>query len=420
MRIAYLILLTLSLQSSSLYSQPKQDGEIAQFINSSEWFKVRDYFIQNQDSLSEFMKLCSKSLIDNFFNNPKGAIESLEVFTNKFGPQLGAENIKFITILAENYANSGDYDKTVLIYSSLINQLDSKLPAEQISGWRSQVKRYNVYKSTPPYQMIIKENKKDIIIPIDTGFIGIYLNYTHNGDTYRTIFDTGSATNAVSEEVAKRLGIKVLADSIVLSDGVNNLYGKMGVLDSIYLSKILFKNTPFMILPDASLHKNILDFDIILGLETMKLMEEVHFDFNRKQMKIPFKKNDSDADKNMIYISNAPFLNLSLNDKDIILFYDSGYKGNLLIDESFAKNIPTEKKPIIEKKRFRRAGGAYEAEYIRINDLQIGIGDNKFSLPKSYIGATMEKGGKGIIGSSFLEGANSLKINFKQMWVKRK
>lgn len=409
----------------SIKAQSKYDSEIAELINKNRWFELNKYYTQHKDSLSDFMNLCSASLLNNYFNNPKDAIANLEIFTDKYAMQLGAENINFACILAENYANNKEFDKAAAIYESLGQQLMGILPMESLKKIKGNRDRHQFYASIPILEMTKTVVNNDIIIPINIFEGGIFLDIHHKGQSYNTIFDTGSSINIVSDVYAEKMGLIPLLDSVIIND---SLLAKIAIADSINIGSILFKNVPFAIIESnkvLNVRVDSLDgsaplFEIVLGIEIMKLLEEVHFDFSRKQMTIPKMTSLFDGCKNMIYIDNMTYINIHIDDSSLLVFYDSGYFGDFTIANNFNIGLLKKENSEVKKQKFLNLNGVNEIELIELDNTKIKIKDQEFVLPVSYIGYIQNTHADAMIGKTFSDISDSLIINFKDMWIKCK
>lgn len=419
-RILLFILLTFAI-FSSIKAQSEYDVKCAELINKSRWFELNEYYNLNVDSLGEFMQLCAGGLIGNYFNKPEDAIRNLEVFTDKYAEELAGENINFAILLAENYALNKEFDKAAGIYFSLISQLTGIVSNELIANLSGNHKKYQLYASYPVMEINKYNTNTDSTIPFRTCRGGIFLDIKHKGIAYNSIFDTGASMNLATEESAKKMELNVLVDSVI----INNLPAKIAIADSIYLDSILFTNVPFAILPnnnDFSEISHLLDnseslFDIVIGNDIMRLLEEVKFDFTKNIMTVPiFNSTGYNKMKNMLYIRNHTYINLNINSNDLMVFYDSGYNGDFIIDENVLDFYPIKSDAKITQ-RSLTAEGIKKVDLIELDTIEIQINDRKMIVPTSYVGKVEEKEAQALIGKTLLEISDSITINFKDMWI---
>lgn len=422
-KMMFFFVFIFSLTSFISNGQSAYDSKALELINQGKWFELKSYYQVNQEYLGEFAKLCAGGLIGNYFNNPKEAIRNLEIFTDKYATQLGASNIDFACLLAENYANHKEYAKAVDIYDSLINQLGNVLPVNQIDKFKSNRLRYSVYSKKDDIFSFYKfENGTKVPIEVING--GLFFNVSSNCNDFKAIFDTGASMNIISERLANKLGVELLADSILFNE---TIYAKIVFVDEMKIGKMTLRNIPFVLLPNDSLDNKALHklpFDMVIGLEVMKMLQEIHIDLNEKVMAIYHDYSpDSTAVGNMIYINNTTYLNLKVDDTDLLFFYDSGYNGELIILPEAAARLNKSIDSTKHKKethRFLSAKGEINSELVKIDKVEIELSKDQIVTSDLYIG-TLNLGSNyasGTIGKTLLELSDYIVINFQDLCIK--
>lgn len=421
MKKAYLFLLLFVFAQNivCLGQTEDYDQKIANLINQGKWFELRSEYQKNKDSLSEFMKLCAGGLIGNYFYNPQETISNFEILTDKYAEQLGASNIDFICLLAEGYADCRNYERAIFMYNSLIEQLTNILPPNQINKFKSNSIRYSFYNKKKDLLSLVR-NDEESRIPIEIADGGIFLSVSSNSQEYRAIFDTGASVSILSEKVANELNIEYAEESILFNETIQV---KLAIVDAISISGIVINNVPFIVAGNESTTSSFdYPFDMVIGTDVMKLLETIHIDQNNKELIVRPSRKDAIFEPNMIYINNTTYVDLNVNENNILFFYDSGYNGELTItpDAAALLGLPDNlMENLKETHNFMSAKGTIQADVTKIGNINIKLSENNIASPIGYI-STLNLGSKyasGTIGKTLLEFSEHIIIDFKNMYV---
>jgi predicted aspartyl protease len=420
-KIYLFLLLFVFAQNILCFGQAESyDQKIASLINQGKWFELRHEYQKNKDSLSEFMKLCAGGLIGYYFYDPQETVSNFEVFTDKYAEQLGASSIDFICLLAEGYAECGNYEKAAFMYNSLIGQLTNILPKNQINKFKSNSIRYSFYDKKENLLSLVKSEGKESRIPVEIIDGGIFFTVSSNSQEYKAIFDTGASMNIISEKVADELNMEYAEESIIFNETIQV---KLAIADAISINGIIINNVPFVVTGNDSIANSFdYPFDMVIGTDVMKLLETIHIDLNNRELIVSPGKTASVPEPNMVYINNTTYVNLNINGNDILFFYDSGYNGELIINPDAVKllGLPADlKENSKESHNFMSAKGAIHADVTKIGNVNIKLSENKTVSPTSYIG-TLNLGSKyasGMIGKTLLEFSGHIIIDFKNMHI---
>lgn len=76
----------------------------------------------------------------------------------------------------------------------------------------------------------------------------ICLSAQIQGETVRVNYDTGAGANVMSEEMARKLNLKLYDFAGTQISGVSNVNSKFAIVDSVCLGEIVYRNVPFQII----------------------------------------------------------------------------------------------------------------------------------------------------------------------------
>lgn len=91
-----------------------------------------------------------------------------------------------------------------------------------------------------------------------------------NRVTSSWFFDTGAEITVVTESLARRMSVPIVAGGIRVGTSTSDVFGRVGIIDRLSVGAATAENVPVLILPDAQLMVgNVHHIDGILGLPVM-------------------------------------------------------------------------------------------------------------------------------------------------------
>lgn len=426
-KIFIVFFLTIVLFGKSFANIADHNANLATLINSGRWIEAKEYLNDNRDNINEFMILVGESMINSFTNNPKGAIDSINVLKEKYGSQLGDQMIQFYGLLLNNYDDLQEYDKSIAICDELM-KLEG-LPENVING-TIQRKEWCEKMSMIPQLRIHQKKDKDISIKYKTSEIAssIIFNVDCNGQTVSAIFDTGSSTTALSEELAQKIGVRYFFnDTIKLNK--NTVNARIGLIDSISIANYTFYNFPVTVLIDSikkskntaikKAEDSLEEFDMILGMSLLKHIDELHIDTQNGVVKFPSEVSNPIMKAPMQLVNNLLYLRISLNDTRYTGLLDTGLDMNLLINDSYYKqhqHIFQVNDTIVEK-NILRYNNIEKLNGKVTKPVKVEIVNSTNQLIKAMILLESKNNYDGIIGDFILKDSKYIRFNFKEMWL---
>lgn len=399
---------------SSLYCQSQYAGiEILKLVDEKRWFDVNAVYFKEKATFNEFFQLRTESYLYTHFNKPEAAVDRLERIANEHAEILKLDIIPYLDLLAKNYATMQNYDKSHEIYSYMLKTLSGILPSDNIGQLKEATQKYLSLKSLPKHKVILDDMCSPI--PIDTLGGLVYLNFSKGEVVAKAVFDTGANMNYATEETAKKLGIKAVVNSNEGNEG--RLIGKIGILDSFYIGENLIENALFFIVPSSEQLIEESKVNLIIGTETIRQFKGIEFNLDKMQMTL-FAPQNNDSPSNMIFDNGLLYINLNVFGKNVIVQYDSGFSGDMIIEKSNSMFHSSFSNDRIEEQRFLSVSDTIIHDYQYQNNIDISIDNKNSNVNKIYYGNTgfvSSQQYEGVIGKTVIEEYSKIKFDFENM-----
>ncbi|MDD4823566.1 MAG: retropepsin-like aspartic protease, partial [Bacteroidales bacterium] len=172
----------------------------------------------------------------------------------------------------------------------------------------------------------ISRPKRDCEVALlsKNGLPQLFIPVILNGKEYPFLFDSGCSahsTNFASEEFAREHNIRILGE-IVTAYGVGGAeFQKLGVLDTLRIGDIIYRNVAFIIYPGQHL-----GVDAGLGLVFMKAMGEIQFYPQEHKIVFPAAESPLPATGSNMMLNGggALFVEAYSNNERLIFLFDTG------------------------------------------------------------------------------------------------
>lgn len=422
----FLIGLTLSLNNSQAQSQ-NADSIIGELINNNKMFELDRTYPMLKKEVHPFLQSMSEVLLANSFNQPDTSCLAIKNLIKNYQSIMDFSTVvSMIYLWASNMQHLGMYQEAIDLLDGFLKQIPAEYKKD-ITPLFNMTTRYCHILKKHPQSKIYHDTKKDCILPIKTSSILergalISIPVTINHSTEDFIFDTGAEGNAVSEEFAKKHQIKVIGDSIVTL-GVTTMYSKLGLIDSLKIGSIVYKNIIVNILPPSP-DDEIFKTNAILGLPFLKAVKEIRIRPDEKLIIIPHQQTpDSNLGHNIVLSNNQLCVETTVKDETCLFNFDTGSTSSYFNTEYFKMN--TEYIETFGKKEKQLTGGfgmldSIDTYRMPINRVEVGgtafenlqldvrIYDNQIDQQSRTVGT---------LGSDLLLKCKEVIINTDKMFV---
>lgn len=333
--------------------QRNYSQELYDLLMNGRNFEAIDFKSKHKDQISPDIDIIYNMHMSLAFNKPDSTVIYFEQFlgnpnnVNHIGPIVGAYFVR----LCETYENKQQFEKSISIVERHLKYLKENPYSLNPEAIKKDIEEAEKKRLLLQQKLVnepirrIKRDTRDGKIKLKNN-IQIRFDAQYNNHTIETFFDTGVSQFCIMEKVlADEIGVKYRPNQ----DSIHLVNGKPtksieGYIDSIELKGIKLYNIPVSVLIDKfasnlsgnlnpDFRKNIENDllksrQVVFGLPTMKMIGRFEFDWKLNTLVIPQKKvqKSSLRDKipNVMFIVNAPYLNMKINETGFTGFLDSG------------------------------------------------------------------------------------------------
>lgn len=370
-----------------LYSQNEYDLKVSNLINEERYFELNNEYIAHKDSLSDFLRSFTGALLDTSFHLYEEAIAELNTLIEKHQDDMGFQNTtSMVLILASNYANSGNYKEAIKLLTGFLDEAGDYLDITVKESFISERKLYKILEESPT--VLTRNAIEDVEISFTIDSIGgphIYIPAKVYEKEYKFMLDNGSSFNVISKEMANEMNIKLIADSIKVK-GTDDVYCKLGIIDSLVLGDIRIDNVYFLVYPDV--HAKFLT--CVLGDPLIRLLKELQIYPNRKKIIIP-KKETVCKDKNVIHVRSQYYISAISNYGNSLVFHLDLGSGKNILGYKYFKENKDEVEKTGEKKAFKYwgVGGEVTEDVYVIPEIAFSVSNIDCKLDDMYVSTVM-------------------------------
>lgn len=430
------VFLLLCLLCSFALKSQNVDSRIGQLINKSDWFALDKEYPVVKDSLLPIYKWYAKALLDVKFNRLKEASISIDTLLSSFQLELDVtDSFMFFYYSGFVLREQGMYKEGANLLKRYLDAADS---TSSKNDMRSYIEYYNFtnalrYEKAPE----IDRPLKDIVLPVqfipiyqvDSGLIAgtnLVVPVIIHGKSYRFLFDTGANYCLVPEKTAKEVGIRVLVDSVLVSGVYDSNGHKCGVLDSISMGDITYKNGLFIVTndkldSDSAIYSGI---DGIVGLNFMRAIGEMIFYPRENKMVLPYKQTELPiTGRNIMLDDHKNVIVQAFTDEKPILFhFDTGNTNINFNYPYYLKNKEWfDSNPVKQNWNATGVGGVITYDTYRSPEFPLTIGGLSFEIAgiPTIIDPNRDTTpvGDGALGMDFFMPFSKVILNFDKMFV---
>lgn len=390
------LLITAMFFSIAGYSQ-SYDEKIAEAMNTADWFALDAiYKSAPKDSIWSFLDVYSRCLIGNRLNRPDVSIPAFGELFNTQSEQLDLGNmLNSAMMFSMDLSRVGDNTMAAAVLSSILNATKQYLDPENINKFQNYIDRYNALSSYSPYTIKFVDEKG--IVPFHTIPVGkpenksvlIQLeNSSINGLNAAITFDTGAATNVISDSLARQLDLIPLdVETKVEGEGIHS--GTFAIAKELRIGNITVYDVPFTVMNITSNNDEadqyVDCFNIILGSELMLQLKDLTIDFINNQIIVPSEAPiKTDVPANMCFSSQMNLLAKGvIYDNSMLMNVDTGDASFGSLGSKFLADnkdfITSHSK--LDSVRYAGIGGSRITECYKVPDLELKLGGHSVVIP---------------------------------------
>ena len=273
------------------------------------------------------------------FEDSNRAIEEVARYPKELGQGtiFGMSNYALINYLCiENYSQGAEVAKQLL---ATLPDTDNAEASRQ--GLLSLLRWMQAL--TEREKVEIVRPSRDVAIPVERRSIGrgehLIVKATINGVREDFIFDTGcSHANFISREVAERLGVEIVADSII-TQGVGGAgYVQLGVLPEMRIGDVVIKNPTFLVaehfIPEQVEVEGMCE--AVLGTHIIRKLGELRYECNAERFVLPITSRVP-AERNLVCDNGTYYLVCHHAGERLRLHFDTGNVKSELSSRYFSR-----------------------------------------------------------------------------------
>lgn len=414
----YIVSFFLFFFSLFTYAQNTVEARTAELINKGRYFDLAKEYSINQDSLSDFFRCFSGALINNAFRKNQEAVKEINHLIDNFQEDMGFPNTtSMVLLLASNYANMGNYAAANKLLKDFLNDAGEYLESTVKQTFISNQILYETMMGAPT--SLCNEIIEDVTLPFTIDTIGgkhIFVPATVHNNDYHFMLDNGSSYNVLSKEMADKMNVKLITDSVLVT-GTGDTYAQLGVIDSLLIGNIKVNNVYFLIPPSTS--KSYLT--CILGDPFIRLLKEIQFYPEKNEIIIPREKSKHEK-RNVIQVNSQYYIPAKGNDGVELVFHlDLGSGINTLGYKYFSEN--EEKIKSIGKKsvlRYWGLGGEMSEDVYNIPEIAFAIDNTECKIDDLNVSTTLNDPfmtfADGRLGVAFILKHKKIVLNVESMY----
>jgi hypothetical protein len=405
----------------------QSDWKLGDLLSKQNYFYLNEQYPLLKKQASKPYQLLTEAYLNCFFNNPTASNENIRELMSKYYNWLPISyQLPLALMAAENEMSVQNYNKAASVYTQIIEQCRPYYDSISLAWLINSHKICASLVDVPPMEVIYNQKHAKIPLIRDTWSLLKFPVYTYNEkkrtDTLYFMWDLGTNFSAMEERYMEFLKVKILSDSILISDPYGNYkYGKIGVVDELDLGEIQIKNIVFVIIPGRfTEHYPDDEMYAIFGLYAMKMLENMQI--TKSTLLISPSPKQFKKTQNMLLSNGSIFVNTKTTKTSLCMHFDSGRNISILTNNYLSKtgdttNLIIDSVFVEDRKEMRKT------IMIQKTNFTCQISNKKLSFPLIHIETqdylpNYSILSDGVLGTDVILNNKKLTIDFKNMYFK--
>lgn len=410
-KLLCIIFLLLAIKTSA------QDKLLQQYLDSGDYFKLRDELVRKDKSLNHETNLYYSAFKDNAFNRNKEAIRKGNLFLSTASTAWTPRQVlRMEEMLLDAYVKTYRYKDASELSDVILAKYAGRPPLENAK------KIWAALSNIPPQTAEFKGISQ---IPIKRNIINLWeIQIKFGSREEKFIFDTGANISTVSESYAQKLQLKRIDVSIDVNSGQGKtVMSELAVADSLLIGNTLFRNVIFLVMPDEKLNfpQANITLNGIIGFPVISAMKEIHIS-KAGMLTIPVQSSTRPF-QNLMFSGLTPMIQTQSNSDTLIFQFDTGAAFTHLFSnylEKYKEAIKDNSSK--ERIKMMSAGGGKNMKVYSLRDLKLQIGNDRLTLKDVKIYTkTVHNAGRGIamgnMGQDVISNFDEMILNFDNMFI---
>lgn len=410
---------------------PEQaNNRVAELINSADYVTlaaelpaVREMVVESILTLADILVAHSEGR----FEDSNRAIGKLGNYTEELGAAtiFAMQNFALINHLASEDYHGG---------KAMVEQLMAALPAEAEMS-RGELKSIHRWMSalSERERVEVVRPKGDVVIPVERRWVGrgehLIVQGKAGAASEDFIFDTGcSYANMVSHAAAERLGVEIVADSIIIT-GIDKGYVQLGILPELQIGDVTVRNATFFVADEMVPADTEVEglCEAVLGTHIIRKLGEVRYERAAERFILPA-TSSAPAERNLVCDNGTFYLVCHQRDERLMLHFDTGNVKSQFSPHYFSRFQPYIEAEAgeVEQSRSGGFGGVVVRDARPLGEVQLQIGAAAATLsniyvslpPKGEVAFTALESGDGSAGVDLLTASEVVTFDLGKMFYR--
>ncbi len=401
---------------------------VAELLNTADYVTLATELPAVREMVVKPLLALADALVAHYegrFEDSNRAIEEVARYPEELGQGtvFGMSNYALINNLCiEDYAQGAEVTR------QLLEALPDTAEAEASRRGLLSLQRWMQALAKREKVEVVRP-QKDVLIPVERRPIGrgehLIVKATANGVSEDFIFDTGcSHANFISREVAERLGVKIVADSIITQGVGGSGYVQLGVLPEMRIGDVLIKNPTFLVaehfIPEHVEVKGMCE--AALGTHIIRKLGEARYERDAERMVLPAKPSVTEQ-RNIVCDNGTYYLVCHQAGERLLLHFDTGNVKSQLSPRYFTRfqHLVEAEGGDVERSRSGGFGGVVWSDVRTMPRVELQVGDKSVKLHKVAVDMpndTPQMNFDGSVGVDLLTASKVVTFNLDKMFYR--
>ena len=334
-KIIFLLLACLCTLTAGAQSADERVGAL---LNSADWFALEREYPALKDSVqTPFLCVMAEALAAVYFGRDDEAVVMIDSLVRNYQDDIGFDNtMNMVLVQAQTEARRQRYARAAEIVGNFVNQVKAQTDQVDLSQPEAALRMYGIRSKLPPSTLerpardvaVSAEFRKiDLTALGDTAVRGFTLCIpaSVNGRPYQAVLDTGCPTTFCSLDFARKAGARLQPDTIDVN-GAGKTHGFFGVIDSICVGGMTFRNAEVICVDDEIVMDSLLQGDFVIGLDFMRHCGEVQVYPKEGRVVFPYKPTPLPETGRNIYLTESNGLRIEayVGGERLRMMFDTG------------------------------------------------------------------------------------------------
>lgn len=326
---------------------------VAALINAQDSYALERLAPAVRDSLPPVLAHLTTALTGSRFNRLPESCRAIETLLGEHMAELDGPTASWLfSMLLGNLRLLNAYEQALPVVDMLtatIPPTDS-LSHTTLAGMR---RMFGALAAVPPTRLARPAGDVTLPLYVETEHIRnalgeptdirtLYTDVTLGEKTERFIFDTGCSHGSfVSEAFARRHGIRMLCDSILVSGAGASGYAALGTLDSMRIGPITMYNPVFIISPPNEAVDTLYRVEAVLGTDFMALAERVELYPHQGRIVLPAEPAPMPASGRNLSLDTGTgqyILRVACDGEPVTMIFDTGSVASCMTGRWFSRH----------------------------------------------------------------------------------